>query len=196
MVSLLEACRTDGFPADPVLVVSNRPEAEGLSRAAALGAPTRAVDHRAFAGRTAFEAELNRMLDSSSTELIALAGFMRVLTASFVKRWEGRLINIHPSLLPAFPGLDTHERALAAGVAVHGCSVHHVVPEVDAGAVIGRASVLVHADDNAETLAARVLRAEHLLYPRCLAAVASGERLSLNEIVAASGDPVFLSAPA
>ncbi|MCX7961459.1 MAG: phosphoribosylglycinamide formyltransferase [Burkholderiales bacterium] len=145
--------------------ISNEPGAPGLAHAAAAGIPARAVAHRDFATREAFEAALARAVDEYAPRLVALAGFMRVLTAGFVARYAGRLMNIHPSLLPAFPGLDTHRRALAAGVKVHGCTVHFVTAELDRGPIIVQAAVAVRPDDTEETLAARVLREEHRIYP-------------------------------
>jgi phosphoribosylglycinamide formyltransferase-1 len=160
MQSLIDA----GLPVS--VVISNRADAKGLEIAAARGVATRVVEHRAFATREAFDAILAQEIDRVSPRLIALAGFMRVLTPTFVERYAGRLLNIHPSLLPAFPGLNTHERALEAGVRVHGCTVHFVTAEVDHGPIVIQAEVPVRDDDTAETLAARVLRQEHLIYPR------------------------------
>lgn len=174
MASLIAAAADPGYPARIALVVSNRPEAAGLDRAAAAGVPTAIVDHKAFPDRESFERALDERLHTARIELVALAGFMRVLTPWFVRRWEGRLVNIHPSLLPAFRGVDTHARALAAGVAEHGCSVHLVTPELDAGPVLAQDAVPVLPGDTAETLAARVLEREHVLYPRALAEVARG----------------------
>lgn len=174
MESLLQAAQAADYPARPVVVISNRPEAGGLARAAAHGIATEAVDHRSFAGRPAFEAELDARLKAHAVELVCLAGFMRLLTASFVEAWRDRIINIHPSLLPAFPGLDTHERALSAGVRFAGCTVHVVRPETDSGPIIAQAAVPVMPGDDADILAARVLAAEHRLYPMALALFASG----------------------
>ena len=172
--ALIDAARQPGFPARIALVVSNQPEALGLRRAAEASLPTAVIDHRAYPSRAAFEETLTAALEDAGVELAALAGFMRVLGDGFVSHWRDRLINIHPSLLPAFPGLDTHARALAAGVKLHGCSVHFVREEVDHGPIIGQAAVPVLPADDAETLAARVLRAEHRLYPACLRLVAEG----------------------
>jgi phosphoribosylglycinamide formyltransferase-1 len=158
-----------------VLVLSNRANAAGLGVAAARGVPTAVVESRAFKGdRAAFEAALEAELARHGVEIIALAGFMRVLTADFVRRWEGRLINIHPSLLPSFPGLDTHARALAAGVRLHGCTVHLVTAGVDEGPIIAQAAVPVLPNDTEASLAARVLVAEHKLYPAALSWLAAG----------------------
>jgi len=156
-----------------VLVVSNVPDADGLLRARAAGIEAIAVDHKPFGkDREAFERALNALLHKHNVEIVALAGFMRVLTPYFVKSWKDRLVNIHPSLLPKYPGTKTHERALAAGESEHGCTVHLVVDEVDAGRVLGQARMPIMHSDTPETLAARVLELEHELYPRCLAAFA------------------------
>lgn len=170
MLALLEAARDPSYPARPCLVLSNNPDAAGLARAAALGVPVAAVDHRPFGkDRAAFEQALDAVLQAHGTEFIALAGFMRVLTDGFVGRWQGRMVNVHPSLLPLYRGLDTHARALAAGDAEHGCTVHWVVPELDAGEIIDQARVPILQGDDAAMLAARVLAAEHALYPGALA---------------------------
>ncbi|SER95327.1 formyltetrahydrofolate-dependent phosphoribosylglycinamide formyltransferase [Tranquillimonas rosea] len=171
MVALARSM-TGAHPARPVLVVSNRPGAGGLDKAAAMGIGTACVDHRAYDGRAPFEEALDAELRRASPDLICLAGFMRILTPDFVSRWEGKMLNIHPSLLPAYPGLDTHGRAIAAGDRVAGCSVHRVTAELDAGPVLGQAVVPVVAGDTSDTLAARVLRAEHRLYPEVLRRVA------------------------
>ena len=174
MMSLVGAAQHDGYPAEIVAVISNRPEAAGLAWARAQGVPTFAINHKNYASRSAFEAELQAVLDKVGAELVALAGVMRLLTEDFTRHWARRMINIHPSLLPAFKGLSTHERVLAAGVRITGCTVHFVVAEMDGGPIIGQAAVPVRADDSPDTLAARVLAAEHRLYPQALAAVASG----------------------
>lgn len=175
MVSLVEAARAEGFPAEIALVLSNVPGAGGLDRAKAFGIATATVDHRAFnKDREAFERAMDEVLRVNQIDLVVLAGFMRIMTPWFVRRWEGRMINIHPSLLPLFKGTHTHRQALEAGVAEHGCSVHFVVPELDAGPVIMQAKVPVLAGDDEDALSARVLVQEHLLYPRALAEVASG----------------------
>ena len=172
--SLLEAAEAPGYPAKIVLVVANRPDAGGLEHAAAFGVASRVVDHSTFDDRAGFEAALDAALAEADLDLICLAGFMRVLSGAFVKRWENRIINIHPSLLPLFPGLDTHARALDAGVKLHGCTVHFVNEAVDGGAIIGQAAVPVQAGDDPQSLAARVLQAEHRLYPHCLRLLAEG----------------------
>ncbi len=171
--ALIDAAAAPDYPAEIVLVLSNRPDAKGLERAAAAGIPTSVVPHRDYETRAAFEAALTEVLSEAGAELVCLAGFMRVLTEAFVGRWQGRLVNIHPSLLPAFPGLDTHARALAAGVKLHGCSVHLVSAEVDEGPIIGQAAVPVLPGDDEAALAARVLEAEHRLYPLCLGLLAA-----------------------
>jgi phosphoribosylglycinamide formyltransferase-1 len=175
MAALIEAAKAGGFPAEIVVVLSNRPDAPGLERARAAGLKAEAIDHRAFATRDDFEAALEARLEAHVVEVVALAGFMRLMTASFVERWHGRMINIHPSLLPAFRGLATHQRALEAGVRVHGCTVHYVTAGMDEGPIIAQAVVPVEPGDTAEALAARVLAAEHRLYPAALARVARGE---------------------
>lgn len=175
MVALIEAARAAEFPAEIVLVAANLPDAGGLQRAASAGIATASVDHRPFGkDREAFERALDAELQAHGIELVALAGFMRVLTPWFVTRWQGRLINIHPSLLPDFRGTHTHARALEAGVAEHGCTVHFVVPELDAGPTILQAKVPVLAGDDEVSLSARVLEQEHRIYPQALALVASG----------------------
>lgn len=174
MAAILAAAGPD-YPAEPVLVLSNRAHAAGLEAAAARGVPTAVVESRAFKGdRAAFEAAMEAVLTQYGVEIIALAGFMRVLTEGFVRRWEGRLINVHPSLLPAFPGLDTHARALAAGVRLHGCTVHLVTMGVDEGPILAQAAVPVLPDDTEASLAARVLAEEHRLYPAALSWLAAG----------------------
>ena len=155
-------------PARVVAVISNRADARGLAVATAYAVPSTVIDHRRFASREAFDSALAAEIDSHAADVVVLAGFMRVLTVSFVERYHGRLINIHPSLLPAFPGLATHRRALAAGVRVHGATVHFVSGDVDGGAIIAQAVVPVLPGDDAESLAARVLQREHVLLPRCL----------------------------
>ncbi|MEO1405446.1 MAG: phosphoribosylglycinamide formyltransferase [Pseudomonadota bacterium] len=170
MEAILNAANIAGYPAQPVLVFSNRPDAGGLCIARNHGVDTVAIDHRPFGEeREAFERELDSVLRKGGVEIVALAGFMRILTPWFVERWVGRMVNIHPSLLPKYPGLNTHARALAAGDAEHGCSVHWVTAGVDAGDVIDQTSIQVLPDDTPETLALRLLDVEHALYPRALA---------------------------
>jgi len=162
MESLLDA----GLPGECVAVISNKPEAAGLAAAAARGIPVCAIDHRGFASRDAFDAALAAEIDRHAPDLLLLAGFMRILTDGFVRRYEGRLLNIHPSLLPAFPGVRTHGQALAAGVRLHGCTVHFVTPALDGGPIVAQAAVPVLGDDDEARLSARVLAEEHRLYPR------------------------------
>lgn len=196
MEALLKAALDPGWPCEPVLVLSNRPDAGGLDKARSCGVPTAAIDHKAYGkDREAFERAVDAALRNAGVELVALAGFMRVLTPWFVNAWAGRLINIHPSLLPLYPGVDTHQRCLDAGDAVHGCSVHQVTAGVDEGPVIGSAEVDVMPGDTADTLAARVLKAEHQLYPRCLAAVARKAGMRVHEDVLVDGVTVRLYAP-
>lgn len=197
MESLIAAAREPDFPAEIALVLSNRPDAPGLASAKAQGVATAAVDHKIYAGREAFEASMQKMLDAHRIDFICLAGFMRLLTAGFVNHWEGRMINIHPALLPAFPGLHTHERALKEGVKLHGCSVHYVVPEMDAGPIIAQAAVSVLDDDTPETLGKRVLAQEHVIYPLALRLAASGAvRIVEGRVIGAGGKPGALVAPA
>lgn len=171
MEALLRAAEDPAFPAEPVLVLSNRPEAAGLKFADAAGIAAVAIDHKTFGkDREAFEFHVDATLRGAGVEIIALAGFMRVLTPWFVKRWEGRMINIHPSLLPKYKGLDTHQRAIDAGDAEAGCTVHWVSAGVDEGEIIAQARVPILPNDTAETLAARTLPAEHRLYPEAVAA--------------------------
>jgi len=175
MAALIEAAKAADYPAEIALVVSNRAEAAGLAHARERGIATALIDHRKFGeDREAFERALDEMLRAHRIELICLAGFMRVLTPWFVARWSGRLINIHPALLPQFKGLDTHRRAIEAGARRHGATVHFVVAEIDAGQIIAQESIEVHNDDTEAALAERVLEVEHRLYPRALRAVAEG----------------------
>jgi phosphoribosylglycinamide formyltransferase-1 len=179
MATLVDSMTGD-HPARPVLVLSNVPGAGGLEKAAARGVPTAVVDHREFRGdRAAFEAAISRELEAARPDIICLAGFMRILTPGFVARHEGRILNIHPSLLPKYPGLDTHARALAAGDAEAGCTVHVVTGDLDAGPILGQARVPIQPGDTPETLAARVLEKEHQLYPAVLHRFASGDRTPL-----------------
>lgn len=174
MAALIEAARAPDFPAEVALVVSNKSEAGGLAIAKRAGVATSAIDPKIYAGRDEFEASIQTMLEIHRIELVCLAGYMRILGAPFVNRWRGRMINIHPSLLPAYKGLHTHERALADGASEHGCTVHFVEPELDAGPVILQARVPVLPGDDAQTLAARVLAQEHRIYPEALARLARG----------------------
>lgn len=179
MAALVADMEDSAHPARPCVVISNRPEAAGLARAARAGVPAVTLDHRAFPDRAGFEAALDRELDRVGAEIICLAGFMRVLTPDFVTRREGRILNIHPSILPLFPGLDTHARVLAAGMAVHGATVHEVTPELDCGPIRGQAVIPVLPGDTPATLAERLLPAEHRLYPAVLRRFAAGDRTPL-----------------
>ncbi len=176
-MAALIASMTGDHPARPVLVVSNRPGAGGLAKADAAGVPTRVVDHTRFHGdRAAFEAALDETLRAASPDIVCLAGFMRVLGAGFVTGWAGRMLNIHPSLLPKYRGLDTHARALAAGDVEHGCTVHEVTADLDGGPILGQARLAVQPGDTPARLAARLLPLEHRLYPLVLRRVAAGDR--------------------
>ncbi|MBN9670061.1 phosphoribosylglycinamide formyltransferase [Roseibium aggregatum] len=176
MSALISAAMAPDYPAQISLVLSNRPDAKGLERAAEFGIPTAVVDHTGFAGdRKAFEQAIDAVLNEHRIELVALAGFMRILTPFLVNEWAGRMINIHPALLPAFKGLATHERALAEGVKLHGATVHYVSAEMDDGPIIVQGAVPVRDQDTPDTLAARVLQVEHKIYPKALALVANGK---------------------
>ena len=175
MAALITAARAPDYPAEIACVIASSPDAGGLALAAAEGVPAIVVDHKSFAGRDAFEAELSAKLEASKIDLVACAGFMRIMSPAFVERWHDRMLNIHPSLLPAFKGLNTHARALAAGVKITGCTVHLVRAEVDDGPIIAQAAVPVLDGDSPETLAARVLAAEHRLYAHALALFAAGD---------------------
>lgn len=175
MSALIAAAQEPDYPAEIALVISNRPEARGLERARAAGIAAVSVDHRSFgADRQAHEQALDEVLRAHGIGWIALAGYMRILTPWLVDRWAGRMLNIHPSLLPLYPGLDTHRRALEAGDTEAGCTVHVVTAEMDAGPIIGQARVRIEPEDTPDSLAARVLIAEHRLYPMCLAAAVRG----------------------
>lgn len=188
MRSLVEAARQPDFPAEIVLVVSNRPDAAGIAWAVEQGVPTVVIDHKSFATRAAFEQALQSALDTNKVELVALAGFMRLMTPDFVTRWHDRMINIHPSLLPSFKGLHTHEQAIATGVKIAGCTVHFVRAEMDDGPIIAQAAVPVLTSDTAETLAARILTVEHRVYPAALRLVAAGQARCEGEKVVISSD--------
>jgi phosphoribosylglycinamide formyltransferase-1 len=175
MVSLIEAAKAKDYPAEIALVVSNRADAAGLELARTANVPTLVIDHRPYGkDRAAFERVLQHALDEHRIELICLGGFMRLFTADFVLHWQGRMLNIHPSLLPSFPGLDPHGQVLRAGAKISGATVHFVIPETDAGPIIAQAEVPVLATDTPETLAARVLAVEHRIYPEALRRVADG----------------------
>lgn len=203
MQALIEAAWLPDYPAEIVMVISNVADAEGLQHARAAGIPTATIDHKRFGkgpdGKGRFEAELHQALEGTGVGLVCLAGFMRLLSPAFVARWQGRLVNIHPSLLPAFKGLDVHAEMLRAGVKIAGCTVHYVSAEMDAGPIIGQAAVLVLSGDTPATLAARILKEEHRLYPECVRRIALGQAsigangvVSLKEEVAG---PALLNPP-
>lgn len=168
MQAIVRAAQAEQWPAKITAVISNRPQASGLHFATRAGIPAVVVDHQAYADRDAFDAALARCIDQYAPDLVVLAGFMRILTRDFVERYRGRMLNIHPSLLPSFPGLSTHQQALTAGVKVHGATVHFVTPDLDHGPIVAQAAVPVHDADTEATLAARVLEQEHDLYPRAV----------------------------
>ena len=178
--ALIDATAAPAFPAEIILVLSNRPGALGLERAAKAGIPTRVIDHKEFADRAAFDAEMTAAMEAAGTELVCLAGFMRLLSDEFVDHWRDKMINIHPSLLPAFKGLDVQERVLARGARFAGCTVHYVRKEMDTGPIIVQAVVPVHPDDTPDSLAARVLEREHDIYPLAVRLIAEG-RVSIDE---------------
>jgi len=183
MMSLVAAARDPAYPAEIVAIISNRPEAPGLEWAKAQGMPAVAIDHQAYPTRTAFEAQMHKVLTEHRCDLIACCGFLRLMTADFVNLWHDRMLNIHPALLPAYKGLHTHERALADGVRIHGCTVHIVRAEMDAGPILGQAAVAVLDGDTPDSLAARVLAAEHRLYPHALALYAAGRATVTGETI-------------
>jgi phosphoribosylglycinamide formyltransferase-1 len=184
MVSLIEAASCLDFPGEIALVLSNRPDAAGLERAREAGIEALAIDHKAYSTRESFEQALDETLRARDIEFICLAGFMRVLTNWFVERWAGRMLNIHPSLLPLFRGTHTHQRALEEGVLIHGCTVHFVVPELDAGPIVAQVAVPVVPGDTEESLASRILVQEHLLYPQALRMICDGRaRLEGGRVV-------------
>lgn len=191
--ALIDACRDPAYPAEIALTLANEPDALGLERAKAAGIATRVIDHRDFSDRDAFETALTKAIEASGAGLVCLAGFMRLLGAAFVRRWRDRLINIHPSLLPAFKGLHTHERALEAGARFAGCTVHFVRENMDEGPIIAQAAVPVRPDDGADTLAARVLAQEHVIYPLAVRLIAegrvriAGERVVIERALAPTG---------
>ena len=175
MTALIEAARAQDFPAEIVVVISNKADAAGLLRAREAGIPAIAIESKVYGrDRASFETKLQSALDEHRVDLICLGGFMRLFTAAFVQRWHGRMLNIHPSLLPSFPGLDPHGQALRAGVKISGATVHFVIPETDAGPIVMQGAIAVRDDDTPETLAARVLEIEHRIYPDALRLVASG----------------------
>ncbi|HXY57943.1 MAG TPA: phosphoribosylglycinamide formyltransferase [Methylocystis sp.] len=188
MEALIASAADPDFPAEIALVLSNRAEAQGLIHAKSRGIATAAVDHKIFAGREEFERSMQLVLEAHRIEFICLAGFLRLLTPWFIGRWAGKMLNIHPALLPAYRGLHTHERALADGVKIHGCTVHFVVPQMDEGPIVAQAAVPVLDGDTPETLAERVLEQEHRIYPLALRLVASGAvRVKGNRVLGAVG---------
>ncbi len=189
MQALIEAARDPTYPAEIALVLSNRPEAPGLATAKAAGIAVAAVDHKIYAGREDFERSMQALLEIHRIEIVCMAGFMRLVTPWFVCQWLKRMINVHPALLPAFRGLDTHARALAEGVKIHGCTVHFVVPAMDEGPILAQAAVPVLDSDSPESLARRVLEQEHRIYPAALARVARGG-------LTVQGNRVYDAAPA
>jgi phosphoribosylglycinamide formyltransferase 1 len=188
MQAMVNACARERWPAQVAAVIANRPDAAGLQFAASQGIPTAVVDHRQFPDRQSFDLALANMIDAYAPDLLVLAGFMRVLTDGFAERYAGRMLNIHPSLLPSFPGLKTHQQALDAGVRVHGASVHFVTPRLDHGPIVAQSVVPVRAGDDAAALAARVLGTEHVIYPRAVRWFVEG-RLALD------GERVILTPP-
>ena len=180
MTAILDAAKAEDYPAEIVLVMANKPDAKGLETASDAGIATVAIDHRNYKGdRDAFDAAIQQVLEANEVELVVLAGFMRILTPGFVAKWEDRMLNIHPSLLPSFKGLHTHERAIETGCRLAGCTVHFVRADMDSGPIICQAAVPVLDDDNADSLAARILVAEHKIYPEALALVA-GDRVTVE----------------
>ncbi len=198
MEAMLAERAAGRLPVNIAAVISNRPDAKGLETAARAGITVRSLDHKAFAGREAFDEALAACIDEFAPDLVVLAGFMRILTPAFVTRYEGRLLNIHPSLLPSFPGLHTHQRALEEGVRIHGCTVHFVTAALDHGPVVVQAAVPVFDDDSEDSLADRVLRQEHRIYPQAVRWFAEG-RLHLDggrvRLVDAPTDETALIAP-
>jgi phosphoribosylglycinamide formyltransferase-1 len=192
MAALIEASKEEAFPAEIVVVISNRADAGGLEKAKSSGIPTLTIESKPFgADRAAFEAVLQSALDEHRVDLICLGGFMRLLTAAFVQRWYGRMLNIHPSLLPSFPGLEPQAQALRAGVKISGATVHFVIPETDAGPILMQGAVAVRDDDTPETLGARILEIEHRIYPDALRLVASGQVRLEGDICKTTGSAGF-----
>jgi phosphoribosylglycinamide formyltransferase-1 len=192
MAALIEASKEEAFPAEIVVVISNRTDAGGLEKAESSGIPTLTIESKPFgADRAAFEAVLQSALDEHQVDLICLGGFMRLLTAAFVQRWYGRMLNIHPSLLPSFPGLEPQAQALRAGVKISGATVHFVIPETDTGPILMQGAVAVRDDDTPETLGARILEIEHRIYPDALRLVASGQVRLEGDICKTTGSAGF-----
>ena len=199
MAALIEACKDDAYPADVALVISNRPDALGLEIARAADIPTRVIEHGDFDSREEFDAAMTAALAAAEVRLICLAGFMRLLSAEFCQRWRDSLINVHPSLLPAFKGLHVHERMLETGVRIAGCTVHFVRPEMDEGPILVQAAVAIAADDTPETLAARILVQEHRIYPLAVRLIAEGRARTAGGMVAIEAyelpDDVLINPP-
>ena len=196
MEALLRASLDPMWPAEPVLVISNKPDAAGLERARSFGVKAIAIDHKPFGkDRESFERALDAELKKANVDLVALAGFMRILTGWFVNEWKGRMVNIHPSLLPKYTGTNTHQACLDAGDTIHGCTVHEVIGGVDEGPAMGQAEIDVKPGDTPDTLAARVLKAEHILFPRCVAALARGGGRQVREEITVGGDTIRIFAP-
>ena len=199
MAALIAACKDEGYPADVALVISNRPDAQGLEIARAADIPTQVIEHGDFDSREDFDAAMTAALAAAKVRLICLAGFMRLLSAEFCQRWRDSLINIHPSLLPAFKGLHVHERMLETGVRIAGCTVHFVRPEMDEGPILVQAAVAIAADDTPETLAARILVQEHRIYPLAVRLIAEGRARTAGGMVAIEAyelpDDVLINPP-
>ena len=195
MTALINAAQDPSFPAEITIVISNDPSARGLEMAQSLGIKNNIIDHTKYASRASFEDALHQRLTLEGVELVCLAGFMRILGQHFISQWQRRLLNIHPSLLPAFRGLHTHEKALEAGVKIHGCTVHHVVPDLDAGSIISQAAVPVLENDTDETLAARVLDAELQLYPDALRRTALALQANSQPSAEPAHDRIALFSP-
>jgi phosphoribosylglycinamide formyltransferase-1 len=200
MAALIESAKASDFPAEIAVVVSNRTDAGGLEKAKASGIPAAVIESKPFGkDRAAFEQALEAVLSDHRVELICLAGFMRLFTAEFVQRWYGKMLNIHPSLLPSFPGLDPHGQAINAGVKISGATVHFVIPETDSGPIVMQGAVVVRDDDTAETLSARILEVEHRIYPEALRLLASGRLRLEGELcrtAGSTGDGEALISPA
>lgn len=195
MEAIIRACAQERWPAEVAAVIANRPDAAGLAIAASHGIATAVVDHRSFDGRDSFDAALASEIDRFAPDLVILSGFMRILSPAFVERYEGRMLNIHPSLLPSFKGVHTHQQALDAGVALHGATVHFVIPELDSGAIVAQAAVPVRTGDDAAALARRVLAAEHVLYPRAVRWFVEGRlRLEAGRAVVAPDEARWIFA--
>ncbi|MGD1934050.1 MAG: phosphoribosylglycinamide formyltransferase [Candidatus Phaeomarinobacter sp.] len=204
MERLIEAAAAPDYPAEVVKVISNRPGTSGRETAAKAGIETQAIDHKSFESRAAFDAALEQSLNDADVDLVCHAGFMRILTDEFAARWQGRMVNIHPSLLPSFKGIRVQQQAIDAGATISGCTVHYIIPALDSGPIISQAAVPVLPNDTADTLSARILKAEHVLYPAAVRRIASGEVKLVDGKVVRSSDakgadtecpPLFSPAP-